>query len=211
MNHAQPSEPTIERLSVYLRLLRRFAEEGRENVYSHELAARAGATATQVRRDIMATGFSGSPTRGYSTDGLADAIEEFLDGPSGAKVVVLGVGNLGRAILGYVGYRRARLSIVAAFDRDPEVVGRVIQGIRCYGLEELPAVVKEHGACVAVLTVPTSEAQKAADAVVAAGVRGILNFAPVRLRVPATVYVEDLDVTGTLDKVAYFARLCGPP
>lgn len=176
------------------------------SVYSHELAAKAGVTAAQVRRDMMAVGYSGSPTRGYSVAGLADAIGRFLDPETPEGVAIVGVGNLGRAILAYFAGRRPKLRVTAAFDTDPEKVGRIIHGCRCYSIEEAGQRIPELKIHVAVLTVPAAVAQRAAEILCRAGVSGLLNFAPVRLRVPREVYVEDIDMTTSLEKVAYFAR-----
>jgi redox-sensing transcriptional repressor len=200
------SERTIGRLSLYRRLLKELQMASMNNVYSHQLANMAGVTAAQVRRDLMAVGYSGSPTRGYDVRELAESIGNFLDAPEGQSVALVGIGNLGRAILTYFGGRRPRLSIVAAFDKDPTKVNRVIHGCRCYSMEEFAAQVAEHGIRAGIITVPASEAQRVADAMVRAGVRGILNFAPAPLRVPGDTYVEDIDMAVSLEKVAYFAR-----
>ncbi len=200
------SEKTIGRLSLYRRLLNEMQAEGATGVYSHELAAKAGVTAAQVRRDMMAVGYSGSPTKGYNVAGLGEAIGTFLDAPEPEGVALVGVGNLGRAILAFFAGRRPKLAVVAAFDNDPEKVGRVIQGCRCYSIDEMAERIAEHGIRAAIVTVPAGAAQSVADLLVRAGVQGLLNFAPVPLRVPPTVYVEDIDMTMSLEKVAYFAR-----
>lgn len=200
---------TIGRLSLYRRTLQRVLGEGRPFLYSHQLAAESGVTAAQVRRDLMAIGYQGSPNRGYDVAALMRSIADLLDAPDGQGVALIGVGNLGRAVIGYVGRVRPSLQVVAAFDRDPEKVGRVIQGCRVHGLDELPAVARAQGLSVGILTVPASAAQDAADRVVGAGFRAILNFAPVTLRVPGHVYVEDLDLTMSLEKVAYLGRRNG--
>ncbi|HUS58961.1 MAG TPA: redox-sensing transcriptional repressor Rex [Planctomycetota bacterium] len=197
---------TIGRLSLYRRLLNGLVASGVKNVYSHELAKMAGVTAAQVRRDMMAVGYSGSPTRGYDVRALVESIGESLDAPEGQGVALVGIGNLGRAIMAYFTGRRPRLSIVAAFDSDPAKVNRVIHGCRCHSTAEMPEVVRDLGIKIAIITVPSSEAQAVTDALVHAGVTGLLNFAPSPLRVPPGVYVEDIDMTMSLEKVAFFAR-----
>jgi redox-sensing transcriptional repressor len=169
----------------------------------------AGATAAQVRRDLMAVGYSGSPTHGYDVAQLIESLREFLDAPGGQGVALVGVGNLGKAILAFFTGRRPNLKIAAAFDNDPYKVNRVIHGCRCYSMEHLYDVARTQGIRLAVITVPAQAAQTVADALAKAGVRGILNFAPVRLRVPPHVHVEDIDMTVALEKVAYFARQGG--
>ena len=121
-------------------------------------------------------------------------------------MAIVGIGNLGRAILSFFQRRRPKLEITAAFDSDPWKVDRVVQGVRCHALADIERVVKEQGITLAVLTVPAGAAQEVADTLVAAGIKGILNFAPAPLRVPLGVFVEDMDLAMSLEKVAYFAR-----
>ncbi len=199
-------DKTIGRLSVYRRLLNRLLSEGARNVYSHQLAAMAGVTPAQVRRDMMSIGYSGSPNRGYDIVELMKSIGQSLDDPEGQRAALVGIGNLGRALLAYFSGRRPKLAIVAAFDSDPRKCDRVVQGCRCYRIDRLSEVANEMNINVGVITVPSAEAQKVADFMVFAGIRGILNFAPVRLHMPANVYVEDIDMTTALEKTAYFAR-----
>ena len=180
--------------------------QGVEHVYSHELAALAGSTAAQVRRDLMAVGCSGSPSRGYNARELMEAMGAFLDSPEGQRIALVGIGNLGHAILAFFGGRRPMLSIVAAFDVDPLKVDRVIHGCRCHRFSELRRVVGEEEIDMGIVTVPRDQAQDVADGMVDAGIRGILNFAPVPLKVPPHVYIEDIDVSMSLEKVAFFAR-----
>ena len=201
------SGKTIGRLSLYRRVLYGLLAEGERNIFSHQLAALAGGSAAQVRRDMMAVGSSGSPTRGYDIQELTHLIGSFLDAPLGQAVALVGVGNLGRAILAYFAGRRPKLSIEAAFDNDPSKYGRVIQGCRCYPVEELMKVVKDRRIAIGIITVPADQAQDVSDKLCQAGVSGLVNFAPVRLLAPASVYIEDIDMTMALEKVAYFARL----
>ena len=200
------SGKTIGRLSLYRRVLLGLLAEGERNIFSHQLAALVGGTAAQVRRDMMAVGYTGSPARGYDIQDLTRSIGDFLDAPQSQGVALVGVGNLGRAILAYFSGRRPKLAIEAAFDNDPAKVNRVIHGTRCYSIEELVLVVKERGILIGIITVPAGQAQGVADKLCQAGVYGLLNFAPVRLWVPANVYVEDIDMTMSLEKAAFFAR-----
>lgn len=200
------SNRTIGRLSLYRRLLASLLAGETQYIYSHQLAAMAGLTPAQVRRDIMAVGYTGSPTRGYDVRELGESIGKFLDSPRGEGVALVGVGNLGRAIMAYFTGRRPKLSIVAAFDQDPHKVNRTIHGCRCYNIVDLQAIVQTMAIRVGIIAVPAGEAQKVAEELVRAGVRGILNFAPVPLKVPPGIYVEDMDITTSLEKVAYFSR-----
>ena len=201
------SDRTIGRLSLYRRLLGELSADGVRYVFSHDIARGAGLTAAQVRRDVMAVGFTGTPTRGYDVRGLADSIAALLDGAETQNVALVGIGNLGRAILAFFFGRRPSLRIVAAFDRDPQRTGRIVHGCRCYAMGEMDAIVAAERITVGIIAVPASQAQRVADELVRAGVRGILNFAPAALRVPDNVYVEQVDITASLEKVAFFARL----
>jgi len=200
------SERTIGRLSLYRRLLSDIINEGTDSIYSHELAAVSGATAAQVRRDIMNIGYSGNPNRGYDTRELIESIGRFLDDPAGQKAAIVGVGNLGRAILTFFAGRRPKLAIVASFDNDPLKFDRTINGCPCFSIGRFAEIVRDRGISVGIITVPSREAQNTADLMVEAGVKGILNFAPVPLKIPSGVFVEDIDMSMSLEKVAYFAR-----
>jgi redox-sensing transcriptional repressor len=200
------SERTIGRLTLYRRILNDLAREGETSLHSHQLASHAGVSAAQVRRDLMATGYAGSPNRGYDVQKLLESLRNFLDKPGGQGMALVGIGNLGRALLSYFIGRRPHLSIVAAFDTDPAKTGRVIHGCRCYPIDQLETVVGDEGIEAAVIAVPVEQAQPVAERLVRCGVRGLLNFAPVALHLPPDVYVENIDVTMSLEKVAYFSR-----
>ncbi len=200
------SDRLVERVSAYRRLLRKVMADGTVRIYSHELASLEGVSSAQVRRDLMTIGYAGSPAKGYDVAGLIDKIGELLDPPDGEGMVLVGVGHLGKAILSYATGRFSHLSIVATFDNDSEKVGRVTHGCRCFAIGELGEVLRVTPAAIGIITVPAAVAQEVADQLVAAGVRGLVNFAPVRLRTPREVFVEDVDITGLLEKVAFFAR-----
>ena len=199
-------EKTIERLSIYRRLLHMALEDGTRSIYSHELADRIGGTAAQVRRDLMGVGFSGNSKSGYEVEGLIEAIGHALDHPGGEPVVLMGLGNLGRALLRFFEGQHPTLKIVAAFDTDPRKAGRVIHGCRCYGLEELDAFVARERVRVAILALPAAAAQPMAERLAAVGISGLLNFVPVPLRLPSRVFVEDINMMSALEKVSYMAR-----
>jgi redox-sensing transcriptional repressor len=199
-------EKTIGRLSLYRRLLADAMARGVRSLYSHELAALAGVTSAQVRRDLMAVGYNGTPTRGYGVAELMGSISALLDAPVMQGVALVGVGNLGRAILAYFAGRHPNISFVAAFDSDPAKADRVIHGCRCYAMADLAGVIEREEIRTAVIAVPAESAQEVADELAAAGITSILNFAPTSLRVPAGVYVEHNDLTTSIERVAFFAR-----
>lgn len=200
------SDKTVERLSLYRWLLEMRVDKDTLSLFSHQIAAMACVTPAQLRRDLMAIGYSGSPSRGYLVKDLARSICNVLDGDEPAKVALVGMGNLGRAIVSFMSGRRSRLKVVATFDTDCGKTGRMISGCRCYGQDQIEEIVASEQISVAVITVPSDVAQKVADRLVSAGVRGILNYAPVPLKVPDRVYLENRDVTTALEKVAFFSR-----
>ncbi|MFW6155118.1 MAG: redox-sensing transcriptional repressor Rex [Planctomycetota bacterium] len=203
------SQRVIGRLSQYRREVQDLLAEGQMYVFSHELADLAGVTAAQVRRDMMTTGFSGSTAKGYDVKRLADSLARFLDAPQPQPVALVGVGNLGRAILTFFAHRHPNLRIVAAFDVDPRKVDRPFDGITCYDVNRAKEIVARLRIRVAILAVPAAEAQAVAERFVRAGITGILNFAPVPLHLPDEVFVEPIDMTTSLEKVAFFARGSG--
>jgi redox-sensing transcriptional repressor len=200
-----PSNQTIGRLSLYRRVLQELDVDGVRNVFSHQLARFAGGTAAQVRRDIMVVGYTGSSAHGYDVAALIESIGQFLDATVSQGIALVGVGNLGRALLAYFVGRNPRFSIVAAFDTDEHKVGRVIHGCRCYPMPDMEQVMKEKGIRMAILAVPAAVADETATRLCEAGITGILNFAPVRLWTSRNVYVEDMDMTMALERVAYHA------
>lgn len=201
---------TVERLCTYRRTLRRCLDEGKPRVFSHELAAAHQATPAQVRRDLMTIGFSGSPARGYDVAGLLEYIGDILDPPAGTAAVLLGVGHLGRALLAHFTRDRSPLHVAAAFDIAPDKVGASCHGCKIHPLDALERIVAETSATVGILAVPADAAEDMALKLVGCGVRGLVNFAPVLLHLPSDVTCEDIDITVSLEKVAYHARHAEP-
>jgi redox-sensing transcriptional repressor len=202
----QVSNKVIGRLGLYRRLLSDLAREGTEFVFSHELAKRATVTSAQVRRDIMSIGYVGNPAKGYDVGALSASISQLLDAPEGQNVVLMGIGNLGRALLAYFSDRRMAIQIIGAFDSDEQKVNRVLHGFRCYHVRMLNKIVAERNVDVGIIAVPAEQAQEVAERMVEAGIRGILNFAPTRLALPHGVYVEDINMSVSLERVAFMAR-----
>ncbi len=200
------SEKTVARLALYRRLLVDLVSQGRRSIYSHELAGLAKGSAAQVRRDLMVVGYEGSPSRGYSIDKLIEALSRLLDHPASQKVALVGVGNLGRALLSYFAGRGSQYSVAAAFDADPGKVGHAVNGCPVYAPDRLAEVIEREGIEVAMVAVPAGEAQRTIHDLCGAGITGILNFAPVRVWVPEGVYIEYLDMSMSLERVAFFAR-----
>ncbi len=204
------SHRTIGRLTLYWRTLRDLPND-QTHIYSHFLAAQSRVTAAQVRRDLMVLGYTGTPARGYDALRLRKHIEAFLFPSTEQRAAIAGVGNIGRALLKFFNGRRPVLRIVASFESNPEKYDRLIQGCPCHSIENAESVIREMGITVGIIAVPDKEAQFVANVFIAAGIRGLLNFARTPLHVPPDVYVEDIDLARSMDKVAFFARQSGKP
>lgn len=200
------AEKTISRLLLYRRLLDQRLGEGERWAHSQDIAFHAGVHAAQVRRDLMAVGHTGTPAHGYDIARLIQALGGYLDAPECQSAALVGIGKLGSAILAYFVNRSSAFRILAAFDRDPRRTDRSLHGCPCYGMDRMPEILGEHRILMAILAVPAGSAQTVGEAVVEAGVRGIVNFAPVPLHLDPPVFVENMDITTTLEKVAFFAR-----
>jgi len=180
--------------------------EGERQVYSHKLAKLAGFSPGLVRRDLMVTGYSGSPNRGYDITELSAALDLVLNGNQEQLVTLIGVGDLGRALLKFFHGLWPDLTIRNAFDIDPEKVNRVVCGTRVHHMNELTEVIESEAIRIAILVVPDEVAQEVTDQLLQAGVKSLLNMTHARLRVPVDVYTEDLDVSIALEKVAFFGQ-----
>jgi len=198
------SDKIIGRLARYRALLTDRLPVERSHIFSHEIAAAMRLTASQVRRDLMVLGFNGVPRHGYEVTELIRHLDEFLSSKQVNSVAVVGAGNLGRALIAFLESRRASIRIAAAFDTDLDKCNRVFHGVKCHAMEDLEAVLKQEPIRIAILCVPAEVAQSTANRLVHAGIKGILNFAPVPLRVPLGVTLEELDLTSALEKVVYF-------
>lgn len=196
----------VERIGQYRRILQDLKRDGTGTVCSHHLAERAGVTAAQVRRDMMVLKSTCGTRHGYPIDCLLNRIAGMLDNPTGENVAIAGTGNLGRALLAYFSMSGPRLRVAVAFDTDPDKIGRVFNGCRCHGPDDMARVMAEQGIRTVMLAVPARSAQAVAERLVECGATGILNFAPVPLRLPAHVFVEQIDMTLALEKVAFFSR-----
>lgn len=200
------AETAVRRLSLYLRSLEQIGHEGRATVSSSDLAAAAGTTAAQVRKDLSHFGSFGKRGLGYTVEPLRDRLSDILGLSRRWKVGLVGAGRIGSALFEYPNFRERGFRIVAVVDRDPEKVGRDWNGVVIEDAGDLEEVFAAREVEVAVLAVPASGAQGAADRVVAAGVRGILNFAPIRLDVPPDVVVNHVDLAVELETLSFALR-----
>ena len=199
-------DKTVERLSQYRRALLNYLSGGKHHIFSHEIANLLHITAVQVRRDIMLIGYTGTLRQGYDVKELIDLIGKIIDSREGQKVAVIGIGNLGRAIMGYFSAQRSRLTIVAAFDSNPEKVDRDYAGVPCYHSQMMMETIRNEGISIAIISVPGESAEPVAEDLIAAGIKGIVNFSPKPLNVPPHVYLQEFDMLTMLEKVAYFVK-----
>lgn len=193
----------VSRLSLYLRELQRLVRDGLETTSSTRLGKLLGFTDAQVRKDLAYFGQFGHPGVGYRCAELIPAIKRILGTHQPWPVAIVGVGNLGRALLGYKGFGQQGFQVVAALDIDPTKVGSEIDGIRVYHLDELERVVGQLGVRLAIVAVPAPQAQGVADRLAAAGVDGVLNFAPVTLALPEQMSVVGVDLAIELEQLCY--------
>lgn len=196
------SRAAAQRLSLYLRCVAVWPVDG-DKVSSSRIAEAVGVSDAQVRRDLAALGHLGQRGVGYDARELATAIRTALGIDRAWRAVLVGVGNLGRALLKYQGFRAQGFEIVGLFDTDPAKVGQVIEGLTVEPVAELAERAAAHRAELGVLTVPGDTAHAVAEALVAAGVRGILNFAPVVLKLPRRVRLVTVDLAIQLEQLAF--------
>ncbi|MDD4149964.1 MAG: redox-sensing transcriptional repressor Rex [Bacteroidales bacterium] len=199
-------EKTIERLSMYRRVLQTYQDNQSEFIYSHELASLLHLTPVQVRRDIMLIGYTGTQRKGYSVRELIEKISQILDGGAQINAVVIGMGHLGKAITNYFNSKRSKIEIVAAFENDSTKINRIISGIKSYHIDNLEMLIEKNHATIAILSLSPREAQEITDRLVFAGIKGILNFTSIPLNVPEDVYLENYDMVTSMEKVAYFVK-----
>jgi len=199
-------EKSVERFCKYRQILLNILDSGKEYIFSHELAAILDSSPAQVRRDLMMLNIMGTPQRGYNIRQFLKDISDVVDTKEGQLACLVGVGKLGQAILTYFSKRRPNLSIVAGFDNDAQKIGKHHGECSIYSIDKLEQIIREKNITVGMVTVPASHAQSTVDVLVSCGVKGIVNFAPTHLRVPKGVFLENLDITLSVEKTAYFAK-----
>ena len=193
----------VGRVSLYLRQFEAFAKEGHETVSSNVLGKALGINGAQVRKDLAFFGQFGYPGVGYRIGEMVPAIRRILGIDQPWPTAIVGLGNLGRALLKYRGFRGRGFRIVGLFDNDPRKQGQQHGGLPIRPISELRPAIDALGIRLAILTVPAEGAQDVADLLVAGGVRGILNFAPATLNVPDSVNVVAVDLSIQLEHLAY--------
>lgn len=197
------ADSTVRRLSVYLRFLEDFETRGLLTISSEELAKRGGTTSAQVRKDLSFFGSFGTRGLGYSVPELAGRLREILGLGREWRVIIVGAGKIGAALAQYRGFRQRGFAILAAYDNNPEKVGRSVEGIPVRDIADLEGDIHRDRPDIVVLTVPGEEAQSVVDRVVKAGVKAILNFAPAQLQAPADVSVKTVNMAMELEGLSF--------
>jgi redox-sensing transcriptional repressor len=155
----------------------------------------------------MLIGYSGTLRRGYNIQELIDLIAEIIDSEEGIKVAIVGMGNLGRALINYFSGKRHKLSIVAGFDINPDKIGSTINEVPCYNLNRMNKIIQKENIEIGIITVPAVQATETANQLVDAGIKGILNYTPKPVDVPEGIYLEEYDMITTLEKVAFYVKM----
>ena len=197
------ADSTVRRLSIYLRFLEEFEGRGLATVSSEELARRGGTTSAQVRKDLSFFGSFGKRGLGYAVPELATALREILGLGKEWKVVIIGAGKIGAALAQYRGFRQRGFVIVAAYDTNPDKVGRKLEGIEIRDMARFEADVAAEHPEIAVLAIPTEHAQPILDRVARAGIKAVLNFAPVQLHATPDMTVKTVNMAMELEGLTF--------
>ena len=207
MDDSNPRRPvpptTVRRLSTYYRVLGTVQSDGQTSVSSETLASLTGFTAAQVRRDLAYFGSFGKRGVGYAVLTLRQRLAAILGIDRGWRIGLVGVGNLGRALMAYPGFNNQGFDVVAAFDSDAAVIGSRVNGQRIRPVDALAVAVRDEHIDMVIVTVPAGAAQTVVDQAVAAGVRAILNFAPTQIRVPSHVQLSNVDLAVEVEYLSY--------
>lgn len=198
-----PSKASAARWSLYLRCLEGWERDGLRTVASRQLAETLGLRDAQVRKDLLLLGNFGRSGVGYRIDELTQAIRQAMGLNRTWSALMVGAGNLSRALLRYRGFRERGFRVDAIFDIDAKLAGKEIEGLAISPLTLIPKLVKERGIEIGILAVPAEAAQSVADTLANVGIKGILNFAPIVLRLPNGVRVVNVDLTIQLEQLAF--------
>jgi redox-sensing transcriptional repressor len=197
------ADSTVRRLSLYLRYLEEFEDQGIDTISSEALASRGGTTSAQVRKDLSFFGSFGKRGLGYAVPELAGRLREILGLQRRYRVAMIGAGKIGSALVQYRGFRQRGFDIVAIYDVDPAKVGRQWNGLTVQHIDTLEAELARRPVDMAVLVTPAEAAQDVAERLIRAGVKAILNFAPAQLTVPDDVEVNTVNLALELETLSY--------
>ena len=200
----------IDRLPVYARALNALERAGRDVVSSQELGATLGVTPAQIRKDLSYFGRFGKQGRGYSVKRLLEELRQILGIDREWTMVLVGVGQLGRAILQYGGFAPQGFRILAAFDNDQHVVGETIEGLTVQPADELRRALDAIHVDIGIVATPATNAQAVIDALVACGVKAILNYAPIAAQIPPGIHIKDIDPVLALQSMTFYLKHTAP-
>jgi redox-sensing transcriptional repressor len=204
MTNKQIPDIVIGRLPLYLRSLQRKAQQGRQVTSSQELGERLGISAAQIRKDLSQFGEFGKQGTGYNIKFLSEQLENILHVDHEWEVVVVGAGDIGSAVARYGGFANRGFSVKMIFDNDPNKVGTLIGPFTVQDTAGLVEAIREAGIKIAMIATPAGTAQEVGDQLVEAGVKAILNYAPISINVPADVHVQYIDPSTHLQRMTYY-------
>ncbi len=207
MPHNQPkpiiSYRNLKRFLLYRLCIIKFQRLGFRRVFSYTLGEEAGVRAEQVRKDFSIAGIKGSKRGGYEINHLLDSINSLFKHKRARPVVLVGMGNIGHALVNYLGFKENNIRIIAGFDLDPSKYNRK-SAIPVYPTDKIDEIVQQHQIKTAIIAVPEESGQKVCDQLVHAGIRAILNFSPVVLRVPDHVKINNVNLRNELESLFYY-------
>jgi len=197
------ADSTVRRLSLYLRFLEESAQRGLVTISSDELARRGGTTSAQVRKDLSFFGSFGKRGLGYSVPELTESLREILGLRREWQVIIVGAGKIGTALAQYRGFRQRGFRVVAVYDRDPRKIGTQWDALMVRDMASIEEDIAKEQPDIAVLATPAEEAQNVVDRLVRAGIRAVLNFAPVQIQVPADVTLKNVNMAMELEGLSF--------
>ena len=201
--HGGISKATIDRLPLYFRTLRLAQDEGIDVISSEELGRRLGITPEQIRKDLASFGQFGKKGVGYYVNELKRNVGSILGLDHHWNIAIVGIGHLGAALANYQNFVTLGFNLVALFDQDPKVIGTVQNHVKVEAIDDLSRIVRERGVHIGIIAVPAAFAQDVADKLVAAGVKGIWNFAPIKMQVPESMHIVNEDLSIGLSRLSY--------
>jgi redox-sensing transcriptional repressor len=205
-NGKKISIQTVERLTTYRKILEELHNEGATHLYSHQLAKLVGVTPAQLRRDLASFGSFGNISKGYNVYQMILTLSRLLGTDTIQPIALIGMGNLGRAMLAYRGFEERGFHIAVVFDMDSEKVGRVFAGRRCFHLNELETVLPDYQPSIAILACGSQGLQNIVERLGKSGVRGIINFVPKKINPVKGMCVEDVDISAKMEKLSFLLR-----
>ena len=204
MNADKIPDIIIGRLPIYLRALQRMAENGAQTTSSQELGEIIGISAAQIRKDVSQFGEFGKQGTGYSIPFLIERLQVILKVNRVWDMIIVGMGDMGHALARYNGFGDRGFQVAMLFDNNPNKIGQIVNNLEIFGMEGMTDKIKENKVKIAILSVPASAAQAVADQLVKAGIKSILNYAPLHLSVPKDVHVQHIDPATHLQRMTYY-------